>query len=142
MSLALSSSDRGLHSPRNVALAPESDIEARSIQPVAYVTDDRAVLSEGESKRRKSLAKCIDSPVFLPEFGTIPSSPSKSRLSLDRLARPKGSQPKEKSEEEGRHRLSFFSTSIGRNRKPAPRYSSCVSFLLLFLELTMDDIGL
>lgn len=125
MSLALSASDRALHSPKNLALTPESDIESRSIKRLTPVTDERAVLSEGEGKRRKDLAKSMDPSVFQAEFGAIPSSPaSKSRLSLDRLARPRSSQPKEKSEEEGRHRLSFFSTSIGRNRKPAPRYSS------------------
>ena len=138
MSLALSASD---HAPKTLTLTPESDIEPRSVQQLTPGTDERAVLSEGEGKRRKDLAKSIDSSVFHSEFGAISGSPaSKSRLSLDRLARPRSSQTKEKSEDEGRHRLSFFSTSIGRHRKPAPRYSSCVFFLLLFLELTMGDI--
>ena len=127
MSLALSASDRGLHSPKNLALTPESDIESRSIKALAPVTDERGALSEGEGKRRRDLAKSMDPSFFQAEFGALPGSPasaSKSRLSLDRLARPRTSQTKEKSEEEGRNRLSFFSTSIGRNRKPAPRYSS------------------
>lgn len=121
-------------------LTPESDIESRSIKRLAPITDERAVLSEGEGKRRKDLAKSMEPYVFQTEFGAMPGSPaSKSRLSLDRLARPRSSQTKEKNEEEGRHRLSFFSTSIGRNRKPAPRYSACVLFLLSLLQLTMDD---
>ena len=116
-------------------LTPESDIESRSIKRLAPVTDERAVLSEGEGKRRKDLAKSVEPYAFQAEFGAMPGSPaSKSRLSLDRLARPRSSQTKEKTEEEGRHRLSFFSTSIGRNRKPAPRYSSCVSFLHFFFH--------
>ena len=137
MSLVLSNPDRGSHTPKHT---PESDIESRSIRRLAPVTDERAVLSEGEGKRRKDLARSMEHSVFETEFGTIPGSPSmKSRLSLDRLSRPKSSQTKEKTEEEGRHRLSFFSTSIGRNRKPAPRYSACVIFLLLLLQLTMGD---
>jgi hypothetical protein len=140
VSLALSTSDRSLRAPKNLTLTPESDVEPRSTKRLASVTDERAVLSEGEGKRRKDLVKSMEPSVFQAEFGAIPGSPaSKSRLSLDRLARPKSSQIKEKSEEEGRHRLSFFSTSIGRSRKPAPRYSACVLFLLSFLQLTMGD---
>ena len=121
-------------------LTPDSDIESRSIKRLAPVTDERAVLSEGEGKRRMDLARSTERSVFETDFGVIPGSPSmKNRLSLDRLSRPKSSQTKEKSEEEKGHRLSFFSTSIGRNRKPAPRYSACVLFLLLLLQLTMAD---
>ena len=134
MSLVLSDPDRGSHAPK---LTPESDIESRSIKRLAPVTDERAVLSEGEGKRRKDLARSMEHSVFETEFGAIPGTPSmKSRLSLDRLSRPKSNQTKEKSEEDGRHRLSFFSTSMGRNRKPAPRYSVCVLFLLSLLQLT------
>jgi len=141
VSLALSGSDRALHMPTHLTLTPESDVESRSIKRIASVTDDRAVLSEGEGKRRKDLTKFTDSSIFQAEFGAIPGSPSKSRLSLDRLGRPKSSQAKEKSEEEGRHRLSFFSTSIGRNRKPPPRYSVCVVFLFSLLQLTIGTIS-
>ena len=141
MSLALSASDRPLQVPKVLTLTPESDIEPRSIERLTPLAGERVVLSEGEGKRRKDLVKYMGSSVFQSEFGAIPGSPaSKSRLSLDRLSRPKSSQAKEKTEEEGKHRLSFFSTSIGRNRKPAPRYSSCVRFLLSFLKLTMGDI--
>lgn len=141
MSLALSITDRAPHTPK---LTPESDIESRSIQRLAPATDERAVLSEGEGKRRNDLtkSKSTEMSFFHGEFGAMPGSPaSKSRLSLDRLARPRSSQTKEKGEEEGRNRLSFFSTSIGRNRKPAPRYSVCVLFLHSFLHLTMRDIS-
>lgn len=140
MSLALSISDRVPHAPK---LTPESDVESRSTNRLlSAAMDERAVLSEGEGKRRKDLAKLTESPVFRAELGVIPGSPSsKSRLSLDRLARPRSSQGKEKSEEEGRNRLSFFSTSMGRNRKPAPRYSACVLCLPSFPPLTMSDIS-
>jgi hypothetical protein len=123
-------------------LTPESDAEAHTIKRLLSAMDERAVLSEGEGKRRKDLAKLKEPSVFRAELGAIPGSPSsKSRLSLDRLARPKSGQFKEKSEEDGRNRLSFFSTSMGRNRKPAPRYSMYVFFLLSFLRLTMGDIS-
>jgi hypothetical protein len=142
-SFTLSNSDRTPYSPNTATLVPETDVESRSIKRPNTATNERAVFSEGEAKRRKDLAKSADSSVFQTEFGAIPGSPaSKSRLSLDRLARPRSSQTKEKHEDEGWHRLSFFSTSIGRSRKPAPRYSSCVSFLLPFLGFTIGNICL